>query len=135
MKLLASCALVLAARGPRDRLAAIGRVVFGACLVLYGVVHFLYPDAVAAFIPSWIPQRLFWAYFTACAFIAAGLSVVSGVLIRLASSLVAVMFSAWLVMLHLPRLAAAPRDPHEWATVFVAAAFAGAAWIFAGRQR
>jgi uncharacterized membrane protein len=132
---LASCALVLAARGSRDQLAVVGRIVFGVCLVLYGVVHFLYPDAVAAFIPSWIPLRLFWAYFTACAFVAAGLSVLSGVLISLATALVAVMFSAWLVILHIPRLAATPRDPHEWATVFVAAAFAGAAWIFAGRQR
>jgi hypothetical protein len=45
------------------------------------------------------------------------------------------MFSAWLVILHIPRLVAAIGDPHEWATVFVAAAFAGAAGIVAGRQR
>ena len=48
--------------------------------------------------------------------------------------LVAVMFTSWVVVLHLPRLWAALGDPHEWATVFVALAFTGAAWIFAGRQ-
>jgi uncharacterized membrane protein YphA (DoxX/SURF4 family) len=131
---LASCALVLAARGPRDPLATVGRVLFGVCLPLYGVVHFLYPQVVAEFIPSWIPARLFWAYFTACAFVAAGLAVLSGVLIRTATVLVAVMFTSWVVVLHVPRLVAALADPHEWATVFVALAFAGAAWIFAGRQ-
>ncbi|HEX3765681.1 MAG TPA: DoxX family protein [Kofleriaceae bacterium] len=131
---LASCALVLAARGRRDPLATLGRVGFGVCLPLYGVVHFLYPQVVAEFIPVWIPARLFWAYFTACAFIAAGLAVLSGVLTRTAAVLVAVMFTSWAVVLHIPRLCAALGDPHEWATVFVALAFAGAAWIFAGRQ-
>ena len=132
---LASFGLVLAARGPDDALARAGRIVCGVCLPLFGVVHFLYPDAVAGFIPAWIPARLFWAYFTACAFIAAGLAVLSGVWIRLASILVAAMFTSWVVVLHLPRLAVALGDPHEWATVFVALAFAGGAWIFAGRQR
>jgi hypothetical protein len=80
------------------------------------------------------PARLFWAYFTACAFVAAGLAVLSGVLIRTATVLVAVMFTAWGIVLHIPRLLAALADPHEWATVFVALAFSGAAWIFAGRQ-
>jgi uncharacterized membrane protein len=102
--------------------------------VLFGVVHFLYPDAVAGFIPAWIPARLFWAYFTACAFIAGGLAVLSGVAIRLATVLVAAMFTSWVVVLHVPRLAAALGDPHEWATVFVALAFAGGAWIFAARH-
>lgn len=132
---LVGCALVLAARRPGDPPAAIGRLVFGLCLPLYGVVHLLYPDAVAGFIPSWIPARLFWAYFTAGAFIAAGLAVLSGAMIRVATALVAAMFTAWLIVLHLPRLAAAPGDPHEWATVFIALAFTGAAWIFAARQR
>jgi uncharacterized membrane protein YphA (DoxX/SURF4 family) len=132
---LAGCALALAARGSRDPLSVIGRIIFGLCLPLFGVVHFLYPDAVASFIPSWIPARLFWAYFTAGAFIAAGLAVLSGVMIRLATVLVAVMFTAWLIVLHIPRLVAAPGDPHEWATVFIALAFCGAAWIFAARQR
>lgn len=132
---LAGIALTLAARGRQDPLATAGRIVFGLCLPLYGVVHFLYPDAVAAFMPSWIPARMFWAYFTACAFVAAGLAVLSGVLVRLATVLVAAMFTAWLLVLHLPRLVAALGDPHEWATVFVALAFCGAAWIFAARQR
>ena len=131
---LASFGLVLAARGPRDPLSRIGRVVFGVCLPLFGVVHFFYPAAVAGFIPAWIPARMFWAYFTACAFIAAGLAVFSGVWIRLATILVAAMFTSWVVLLHLPRLAVRLDDPHEWATVFIALAFAGGAWIFAGRE-
>jgi uncharacterized membrane protein len=131
---LAGCALVLASRGRGDLRSTLGRAIFGLCLPLYGVVHLLYPQAVAEFIPSWIPARQFWAYFTACAFIAAGLAVLSGVLIRTASVLVAVMFTSWVVILHIPRLLAARDDPHEWATAFVALAFAGAAWAFAGRQ-
>src|SRR5215468_4883948 len=132
---LAGCALVLASRGRGDLRSTLGRAIFGLCLPLYGVVHLLYPQAVADFIPSWIPARQFWAYFTACAFIAAGLAVLSGVLVRTATVLLAAMFTAWVVILHLPRLLAALGDPHEWATVFVALAVCGGAWIVAGRQR
>jgi uncharacterized membrane protein YphA (DoxX/SURF4 family) len=104
---------VLAARGPRDPLATVGRVGFGACLPLYGAVHFLYPRAVADFIPAWIPAHLFWAYLTACAFVAAGVAVLSGAGIRTATVLVAAMFTSWVVLLHIPRLLAALGDPHE----------------------
>ena len=51
------------------------------------------------------------------------------------SAFVAAMFTAWVVLLHIPRVVVRLDDPHEWATLFVALAFSGSAWIFAGRQR
>ena len=95
-------------------------------------MHFLYPDAVANFIPNWIPVRLFWAYFTGVAFWAAGLAILSGVLARLASRLLATMLSSWVLILHIPRVVAAVGDRHEWNTLFLAVAQTGAAWIVAG---
>jgi uncharacterized membrane protein YphA (DoxX/SURF4 family) len=99
---------------------------------MLGTVHFLYPEAVANFIPNWIPVRLFWAYFTGVAFWAAGLAILSGVLARLASRLLAMMLSSWVLILHIPRVAAAVGDRHEWNTLFLAVAQTGAAWIVAG---
>jgi hypothetical protein len=60
----------------------ISRYCYAFCLPMLGVVHFLYPDAVANFIPKWIPAPLFWAYFTGVAFWAAGLAILSGVQAR-----------------------------------------------------
>lgn len=125
-KALGLAALAAVAGGEKR----ISRHVFGACVVAYGVVHFLWPDFVADFIPSWIPGRPFWAYATGVAFLAAGLAALTGVLALLATRLLAVMFTAWLVVLHVPRVVAALGDPHEWATLFIATAFAGGTWVF-----
>jgi uncharacterized membrane protein len=110
----------------------ISRYGYAFCLPMLGTVHFLYPDAVAKFIPKWIPAHLFWAYFTGIAFWAAGLAILSGVQARLASRLLAIMLSSWVLILHIPRVAAAVGDRHEWNTLFLAVAQTGAAWILAG---
>jgi uncharacterized membrane protein len=110
----------------------ISRYCYAFCLPMLGVVHFLYPDAVANFIPKWIPAHLFWAYFTGVAFWAAGLAILSGVQARLGSRLLALMLSSWVLILHIPRVVAAVGDRHEWDTLFLAVAQTGSAWIVAG---
>lgn len=135
---LACCFAVLAGESSRgnDQLAMAGRYGFGVCLLLYGIVHYLWHDFVADFIPSWMPARLFFAYATGAAFVAAGLSVLSGQLIRLGTLLLAVMFTLWVVLLHIPRGIAAPaaESLHEWGGTFVACAFMGAAWMFSASR-
>jgi uncharacterized membrane protein len=110
----------------------ISRYCYAFCLPMLGVVHFLYPDAVANFIPKWIPAHLFWAYFTGVAFWAAGLAILSGVQARLGSRLLAIMLSSWVLILHIPRVVAAVGDRHEWDTLLLAVAQTGAAWIVTG---
>jgi len=129
---LTSIALLLAGLSapPSEMLARIGRYVFGLCMIPFGIVHFLYPDAVASWIPHWIPgPGLWWAYATGAAHIAAGLAVLSGVLAPLASRLVVAMYGSWLLILHIPRVIAALHDRHEWTTLFVAVAINGGAWV------
>jgi hypothetical protein len=55
----------------------------------------------------------------------------SGVLAGLASRLFAIMLSSWVLIVHIPRVFAAPRDRHEWTTLFVALVLTGLAWILA----
>jgi hypothetical protein len=117
---------------PKRIQALISRYCYALCLPMFGVVHFLYPGAVASFIPRWIPGHLFWAYFTGIAFWAAGLAMLSGVLALLASRMFAIMLSSWVVLLHIPRVVAAVGDRHEWNTLLLAIAQTGAAWIVAG---
>ena len=105
---------------------------FALCLPVYGMVHFLYPQAVASWIPKWLPAPLFWAYFTGTAHVAAGLAILTGVLARLGAGLFAVMLTSWVFLLHIPRVVATPHDRHEWLTLFIAVAISGAAWVVAG---
>jgi uncharacterized membrane protein YphA (DoxX/SURF4 family) len=113
-------------------LALIARYSFAVCLLMFGVVHFLYPAGVASWVPRWLPAHLFWAYFTGVAHCAAGLAILSGVLMRLAARLFAIMLSSWVLILHIPRVDAALDDRHEWTTLFIAIALTGIAWIMTG---
>ncbi len=108
------------------------RYAFALCLPVYGMVHFLYPAAVASWVPKWLGVPMFWAYFTGTAHCAAGLALLTGVLARLATKLFAIMISLWVLILHIPRVAATPRDRHEWLTLFIALSLSGVAWIMAG---
>ena len=59
-----------------------------------------------------------WAYFTGAAFIAAGISIVTGVLARWGAFWQGVMLLLWFLMLHAPRVALHPRIPAEWSSLF-----------------
>jgi uncharacterized membrane protein YphA (DoxX/SURF4 family) len=123
-------------RGNRPGLSfQLGRVLFSAPLVVFGVQHLLYGPFIARLIPLWIPGRLFWAYFVGVAFIAAALAIVAGKLAVLAATLLGTMFLLWVLMLHGPRVAGAMRNGDEWTSLFVALALSGAAFVIAGVSR
>lgn len=75
-----------------EKLVPFGRWLFGISLVVFGVQHFMYGPFVASLIPGWIPEHLFFAYFTGAGFIAAGIAIAAKVLARLGAMLLGVMF-------------------------------------------
>jgi uncharacterized membrane protein len=105
------------------------RIVFSSCLLLFGLSHFVYADFTATMIPSWLPSPLFWAYFTGVGHIAAGLSLLTNIAARLATTLLAAMFASFVLLLHLPRVFASPTVHAEWLMLGVATTLTGAAWI------
>lgn len=115
-----------------ERAAPAGRLCFGLSLPAFGVLHFVYIDYVASVIPGWIPEPVFWGYLTGLAHIAAGLAIVSGILARLAATLLGLMFGSWVLILHIPRVAARLHDPNEWSSLLIATALCGGAWLIAG---
>jgi uncharacterized membrane protein len=129
---LALCAAAFVLAG---RLEIAARYVFALCLAAFGLQHFQFASFIASLIPGWIPLHLVLAYFTGCAMIAAGIAIATGVLARLGCALIGLMFFLWVVILHGPRVAAAPQNGDEWASLFVALAMAGASWIVASTFR
>jgi uncharacterized membrane protein YphA (DoxX/SURF4 family) len=109
------------------RLAA--RIAFGCCACIFGASHFVYAQFTASMVPTWLQAPLFWAYFTGTAHAAAGVAFIRGRFVKLASVLLAAMCVGFAVLLHLPRVMAAPTSHAEWAMLFVALCIGAAAWI------
>jgi uncharacterized membrane protein len=132
-------AALLPVRGARrkwdgivDRGLPLGRLGFGISLPVFGTAHFVYHDFVASWVPKWIPAPQFWAYFTGAAHCAAGVSIVVNVLARVAALLAGIMYGSWALLVHIPRIAAAPHDAFEWNGLFVASALCAGALLVAG---
>lgn len=121
--------------GARPRLLRPARLAFGFGPLVFGTAHFVYADFTAAMIPGWIPFPLFWAYATGCFHIAAGLSILTGRLAPLGSSLLAVMFGCFVLLLHVPRVVHASESRLEWTMLAVAVSLTGSAVIVAASYR
>jgi uncharacterized membrane protein YphA (DoxX/SURF4 family) len=105
------------------------QLVFGLCLLEFGLCHFVYATFTADMIPNFFPFPLFWAYLTGAGHIAAGLALISGIATRLASTLLAAMFACFVLLLHVPRVIADPANRIEWTMLAISTALTGAAWL------
>lgn len=134
---MAGAQLALAARGggAPGRVRVLPRMGFGLCAIVFAISHFVYADFTAAMVPGWIPGRLFWAYATGTGHLAAGLAILSGVKVRLAATLLAAMAGSFVLLVHVPRIVAAPGSHLEWTMGCAALLIAGSAWAMrtAGR--
>jgi uncharacterized membrane protein len=118
------------------RLARLARLGFGACLVVFGVSHFVYAKFTASLVPAWLPpSAMFWTWATGAAQIAAGLAMLSGVRARLAAILLTVMYAAFGVLVHIPSVIAAPASHNNWAENAINLLLTGAAWALADSLR
>jgi uncharacterized membrane protein YphA (DoxX/SURF4 family) len=129
LSLAAAGAALIASRDSNSPLKLTARIVYGLCPLVFGISHLVYADFTASMIPAWIPAKLFFAYFTGAAHIAAGLAILAGLLARLAATLLATMCGLFVLLLHIPRVAAAPTDHKEWTMLAVAVSIAGGAWL------
>jgi uncharacterized membrane protein len=112
-------------------LATAGRFAFAISLVIFAIQHFIYARFIAALIPSWIPAHLFWAYFIGVAFVGAALAIAAKVQAKLAAVLLGTMFILWVLVLHIPRVVASPRNGNEVTSLFIALAMSGASFFLA----
>ncbi|ESQ90198.1 hypothetical protein ABAC460_10635 [Asticcacaulis sp. AC460] len=111
------------------RITLAARIIFGLCAVIFGLSHFVYAEVTAKMVPGWLPFPLAWAYLTGAGHLLAGLALVSGLRARLAAGMEAAMCAAFVILLHLPRLIAAPTNQVEWTMTCMALSITGAAWV------
>ncbi len=113
----AECATLAAAAWVAHRLPTGDGVlfrVFGALLIGFGVVHWLYRPAIASLIPGWIPAAELWPWATGAVLLACGGACLLGRAVRPAAFAVAAMFASWIVLLHAARILEDPTSAFEW---------------------
>ena len=93
-----------------DKLILFGPLFYAAPLAAFGTEHFTLADAIASIVPAWIPWHLFWTYFIGACFIAAAMSLVTGIQARVAAGLLALNFFLFVVLMDAPAWAQNPRD-------------------------
>ena len=123
-------ALYAGVRGMRGRVANAVCIASGLCALVFGATHFKYVQFTATMVPAWIPpNQIFWAYLTGAGHVVAGLSLLSGFRAHWGATLLAVMMGAFVILVHIPRVYAAPGEQLEWIMLGVALSLSGAAWL------
>jgi uncharacterized membrane protein len=97
-----------------DKAYPLGRVSLAVPLAVFGAEHLTSPQTIAKLVPAWMPGKLFWTYFVGVALIAAALSFIFRVGIRLSATLLGVMFFCFVVMMDVPGAIAAPHNRFAW---------------------
>lgn len=113
----------------RGRVSLAARLLAGASAVVFGFAHFNYIDFTASMVPGWMPFKTFWAWATGAGHLLAGLALLSGVRARLAATCEAGMMASFVLLLHLPRVIAAPDQHVEWVMLGVSTLLTGAALL------
>jgi uncharacterized membrane protein YphA (DoxX/SURF4 family) len=115
-----------------ERLSKIGRLVFGICLIYFGLAHHFYLAYTVKMVPAWLPPgQTFWAYATAAGHIAAGIAILSGICARTAAMLLTAMFVVFAILVHAPTIFTDPHTHFNWAENAINFALIGSAWAIA----
>ncbi len=120
-----------------EKLVPAGNYLYAIPIVYFGILHFVFAKESADYIPAWIPWHLFWMYFCGVALIGGGLSIILKIKTTLFAALLGLMMFIWLVILHIPRVAAAaPADrADEITSACLALAYSGTALVIAGAAK
>src|SRR5579864_1049388 len=124
------------ARAPGlDKIVALSNLCFAIPLAVFGALHLSGVEFVLPVVPSYMPWRLFWAYFVGVALLAAALSIATRIQVRWSGLLFGIMMLLFVVTLDIKGALAHPRDRFVWTYVLRESSFAGGGWILAGSAR
>jgi len=116
------------------KLIRFGVIIFSVPVISFGIDHFLYAKEVAEYIPSWVPNKIFWSYFAGSALFGSGIAVILQIQQRLSAFLLGAMIFIWFIILHIPKAFAFPFADmgSEVTSAFLALAYSGTAFVIAG---
>ena len=118
------------ARGT-DKIRALTPLCVAIPLAVFGAEHLSSARSLMALVPSYMPWRLFWAYFVGFALIAASLSIGTKIQVRWSGLLFGIMMFLFVAMIHFPG-AVTSGGRILWTIVIREMSFGGGSWVLAG---
>ena len=115
-----------------DKIVALSNLCFAAPLAVFSAIHLSDVAFVLPMVPSYMPWRLFWAYFFGFALLAASLSIATNIQVRWSGLLFGIAMFLFVAILDIPGSLASPGDRFGWILALRETAFGGGGWILAG---
>ena len=91
-----------------DKIVALSNLCFAVPLAVFGALHLSAARFIMLCVPSYMPWRLFWAYFVGFALLAASLSIATKIQVRWSGLLFGIMMFLFVAMLHIPEFSPTP---------------------------
>jgi hypothetical protein len=116
------------------KLIPFGAALFPITIISFSIDHFLYAKEAEGYIPSWIPNHMFWMYFAGAALLGSGIAIILKSKIVLFATLLGTMIFIWFISLHIPRVITSPFADMggEVTSAILALAYSGTAFVIAG---
>lgn len=108
-----------------------GRLLFAVPMILFGIMHFMAGESMAAYVPSYVPGGVFWVYFTGLALVLAGVSIAINKVANIGAGLLGVLLLVFVFTMHLPNVLAG-QDPMALGNLLKDVVMAGGAFYIAG---
>ena len=96
------------------KLTTIGRILFAIPFALFGINHFLMLDYYLGMLTSFVPLGAYTIILTGIMLIAASISIITKVLVKFSTLMLAVLLFIFIVTIHIPHLFA---DADKTATI------------------
>ena len=116
-----------------DKIVALSNLCFAVPLAIFGGLHLAAAEFLMSMVPSYMPWRLFWAYFFGFALLAAALSIATKIQVHWSGLLFGIAMFSFVVMMDIPGALASPRDRFGWTLAIREMAFGAGGWILAGK--
>lgn len=122
--------------GPRflEKLTPYGNLFFLFTMTSFGISHIIYAEFLAATVPNWMANPVFWVTLTGVTLIAAGIGIILGLRIRIIALLLSLQIFLWFWLINLRGALSYPLTDNRGnllASAFDALAFSGTALLIA----
>ncbi|HNP21033.1 MAG TPA: hypothetical protein PKM63_01640 [Panacibacter sp.] len=82
-------------------------------MIVFGIYHFMYPQNLISFVPSFLPPGNIWIYIPGAAFILAAIAFITNKKVKLAGYLLAAMLLIFVLIIHVPNFLNGSSDEYR----------------------